>query len=260
MSGKPALRAGVVGCGPIGKLHAAAACRSPVRQARERVRHRSRASRSAWRGGGRRRRGPHPRFEDLLVLDVPRRGDRGDPRPSPCRGGPVGDHRLGATSSARSPWRRRPRTPGGWSMRPRDRGVVLGVHHNRRFGFGYRIRPADSSTRAARRRAERCVILHVVDRTPRPEVARVPEVILTTLLTHHLDLARWFGGEATLISTRFGPADPAAAQLRRTVATDPRIRRRRPRIDRRRVSRRPDVHVRACRARGQPRLGERSRT
>ena len=64
----------------------------------------------------------------------------------------------------------------------------------------------------------RHVIIHVLDRTPRPEVAVVPEVILTTLLTHHLDLARWFGGEVAPISARFGPPDPAAAQLRRDVA------------------------------------------
>src|SRR5262249_36030375 len=61
-------------------------------------------------------------------------------------------------------------------------------------------------------------VFQVLDRPPRREVARLPEVILTTLLTHHLDLARWFGGEVASIRARFGPEDPAAPRLRRDVA------------------------------------------
>jgi predicted dehydrogenase len=94
-------------------------------------------------------------------------------------------------------------------------GVALGVDHNRRFGFGYRT--ARRLVDEGRLGPQHCVVFHVVDRTPRPEVARSPEVILTTLLIHHLDLARWFAGEVSQISCRFGPGDPFAAQLRRAA-------------------------------------------
>jgi predicted dehydrogenase len=96
------------------------------------------------------------------------------------------------------------------------RGVTLGVDHNRRFGFGYRT--ARELLEDGRLGRVRQVVIHILDRTPRPEVARVPEVILTTLLTHHLDLARWFGGEVASIQARFGPEDPASPRLRRDVA------------------------------------------
>ncbi len=95
------------------------------------------------------------------------------------------------------------------------RGVILGVDHNRRFGFGYRT--ARRLVDEGRVGPLHCMVFHVVDRTPRPEVVRTPEVILTTLLTHHLDLARWFGGDVRLISCRFGPRDPGAGNLRRSV-------------------------------------------
>ena len=42
-------------------------------------------------------------------------------------------------------------------------------------------------------------------------------MILTTLLTHHLDLARWFGGEVASITARFGPEDALDTHLRRDV-------------------------------------------
>jgi predicted dehydrogenase len=96
-----------------------------------------------------------------------------------------------------------------------ERGVFLGVDHNRRFGFGYRM---------ARRIVDEGEIgrvslvgLHVLDRTPPARVAIVPEVILTTLLTHHLDLARWFGGDVKRIRTRFGELDCSAPRLRHDV-------------------------------------------
>ncbi len=105
--------------------------------------------------------------------------------------------------------------PAGSSTRPLRRGVMLGVDHNRRFGFGYRT--AHALFEDARLGRVRQVLIHVLDRTPRPEVARVPEVILTTLLTHHLDLARWFGGEVASILARFGPGDRAESWLRRDL-------------------------------------------
>jgi myo-inositol 2-dehydrogenase/D-chiro-inositol 1-dehydrogenase len=95
------------------------------------------------------------------------------------------------------------------------RDVMLGVDHNRRFGFGYQI--AHGLLVEGELGSMRQVVIHVLDRPPRPEVARVPEVILTTLLTHHLDLARWFGGEVASIQARFGPEDTAAPRLRQDV-------------------------------------------
>ena len=95
------------------------------------------------------------------------------------------------------------------------RGVMLGVDYNRRFGFGYRH--ARTLLEDGKLGDVRQVLIHVLDRTPRPDVARFPEVILTTLLTHHLDLARWFGGEVAAIIARFSPADPSASGLRRDV-------------------------------------------
>jgi myo-inositol 2-dehydrogenase/D-chiro-inositol 1-dehydrogenase len=92
---------------------------------------------------------------------------------------------------------------------------MLGVDYNRRFGFGYR--QARSLLDGGRLGDLHHLLIHVLDRTPRPEVARFPEVILTTLLTHHLDLARWFGGEVAAIAARFGPPDPSASGLRRNV-------------------------------------------
>jgi predicted dehydrogenase len=74
-----------------------------------------------------------------------------------------------------------------------ERGVALGVDYNRRFGFGYRTarRLVDEG---AIGRVESCLV-RVTDPVPPPAVARHPYVMFTTLLTHHLDLARWFGGE-----------------------------------------------------------------
>ncbi len=93
--------------------------------------------------------------------------------------------------------------------------MTLGVDHNRRFGFGYRV--AHDLLGAGQLGGVRQVVFHVLDRPPRRDVARVPEVILTTLLTHHLDLARWFGGEVASITARFGPEDALAPHLRRDV-------------------------------------------
>lgn len=74
-----------------------------------------------------------------------------------------------------------------------DRGVRLAVDYNRRFAFGYRTakRLFDEG---AIGRLEYCLV-RVSDPIPPAEVARHPHVILTTLLTHHLDLMRFFGGE-----------------------------------------------------------------
>ena len=95
------------------------------------------------------------------------------------------------------------------------RGVRLGVDYNRRFGYGYETARGLLDSRRLGKVQQ--VLIHVLDRAPRAEVARVPEVILTTLLTHHIDLARWFGGEVASIAAHFGPIDPREPRVRRDV-------------------------------------------
>jgi myo-inositol 2-dehydrogenase/D-chiro-inositol 1-dehydrogenase len=74
-----------------------------------------------------------------------------------------------------------------------DRPVHLGVDYNRRFAFGYRTakRLLDDGAIGPIRRC----LIDVSDRTPPRHVARHPLVIFTTLLTHHFDLLRFYGGE-----------------------------------------------------------------
>jgi predicted dehydrogenase len=86
------------------------------------------------------------------------------------------------------------------------RGVQLGVNYNRRFGFAYR--KARELIEAGRAGELRHLAIHVTDHTPRPGQASFPEAILTRLLTHHLDLARWLGGEVATASAAFGPPAP----------------------------------------------------
>lgn len=84
----------------------------------------------------------------------------------------------------------------------RDQGRFLAVDHNRRFGFGYawaaellaqdEIGPVQQ------------MLVQVTDGWPRPEVIHCPEVMLTTLLTHHIDLVRWLTGEIESVQATFG--------------------------------------------------------
>jgi UDP-N-acetylglucosamine 3-dehydrogenase len=73
------------------------------------------------------------------------------------------------------------------------RGVHLAVDYNRRFAFGYQT--AKELLDQGKIGKLNYVLLRVSDRTPPGRVARHANVILTTLLTHHLDLLRWYGGE-----------------------------------------------------------------
>jgi predicted dehydrogenase len=82
------------------------------------------------------------------------------------------------------------------------RGVRLGVDYNRRFGFGYRH--ARTLLDAGRVGAVTHAVIHVVDRPARPEVARVPHAILTSLITHHIDLMRFLCGEIVSVHASFG--------------------------------------------------------
>ncbi len=91
-----------------------------------------------------------------------------------------------------------------------ERDVHLAVDYNRRFAFGYRT---------ARKHLDQgsigkldCIVLRVSDRTPRAEVARNPYVMFTTLLTHHLDLMRFYGGEIRRLHALAG--EPAGALVR----------------------------------------------
>ncbi len=74
-----------------------------------------------------------------------------------------------------------------------DRGLQLAVDYNRRFASGYRQAHDWFSDR--RIGQLEYAIVRVTDPTPPAKVARNPYVILTTLLTHHFDLVRWFGGD-----------------------------------------------------------------
>jgi predicted dehydrogenase len=85
-----------------------------------------------------------------------------------------------------------------------DRGVFLGVNYNRRFGFGYRRAKQllDSPSALPPRQA----ILQVSDGVPSP-LADQPHALLTSLVSHHLDLLRWFGGDfRSLMATMQGPS------------------------------------------------------
>jgi predicted dehydrogenase len=94
-------------------------------------------------------------------------------------------------------------------------GVQLAVNYNRRYGFGYRKARELVDGGAIGPPAH--LLFHVTDRSPSPDLARNPTVILTTLLTHHLDLARYYCGEVRSIHAEF--SEPASdAVLRCDVA------------------------------------------
>ncbi len=72
-------------------------------------------------------------------------------------------------------------------------GVQLAVDYNRRFAFGYRTarQLLDEGAIGA---PQYCQI-RVIDPTPSRTVVRHKHVMFTTLLTHHFDLARFYFGE-----------------------------------------------------------------
>ena len=85
-----------------------------------------------------------------------------------------------------------------------ERKVHLGVDYNRRLGFGYRqakdLLAAETSGRL------RQATIQVCDGIP-ASLAQHPYSLLTSLVSHHLDLLRWFGGEVrSLHATLSGPS------------------------------------------------------
>ncbi len=94
------------------------------------------------------------------------------------------------------------------------RGVWLGVDYNRRFGFGYRT--AREMLDAGEIGALEYCLLRVSDVTPPTAVARHRYVMFTTLLTHHLDLMRHFGGEICRVHATSG--DDPSERLMRSVS------------------------------------------
>jgi predicted dehydrogenase len=94
-----------------------------------------------------------------------------------------------------------------------ERGLQLGVDYNRRFAFGYRTAKQWLASGSIGK-LNYC-LLRVSNRTPPVEVARTAEVMFTTLLTHHLDLMRYYGGEIRSLHARAG--DEAPGELLKSV-------------------------------------------
>lgn len=79
----------------------------------------------------------------------------------------------------------------------------LAVNFNRRFGWGYQL--AREWITHGRIGSVTQVLIHVTDGSPPPAVAREPLVMLTTLLVHHFDLLRFLAGEVHSVSATGGP-------------------------------------------------------
>jgi UDP-N-acetylglucosamine 3-dehydrogenase len=76
----------------------------------------------------------------------------------------------------------------------------FGVTFNRRYAFGYRHAKQLVDEGAIGK--IRQILVQVTDGTPSPKVATRPDVICWTLLGHHFDLIRYFGGEVARVSSR----------------------------------------------------------
>ena len=81
----------------------------------------------------------------------------------------------------------------------------LAVDYNRRFGFGY-ARAHDLLT-AGRIGAVTHAALRVTDGIPAFVKGRGPYAFLFSMLTHHIDLLRWFCGEVTSVHARCARPD-----------------------------------------------------
>jgi myo-inositol 2-dehydrogenase/D-chiro-inositol 1-dehydrogenase len=185
---KPSLRVAVIGCGPIGMLHAqavAASARATLVGVCDLDP--ARAQQAARRCSVAAYTSPQDLFAaggvDAVTIATP---DHAHVEPA-----------LAAIAGGCHVFCEKPlATNAGDAVRVADaaaeRNVYLAVDYNRRFAFGYRTARAwfDEGRIGT---LEYCLI-RVSDRTPPPEVARTPHAIFTTLLTHHFDLALWYGG------------------------------------------------------------------
>jgi predicted dehydrogenase len=208
-----ALRVGVVGCGPIGALHAAAARASPVAQLV------SVCDLDPDRAAALARR-LSPEIVCRLRLEDVLANDNIDVITVATPDHLHVDVVLAAVAAGCHVFCEKPLATTAADARrmvegAAQRGVRLGVDYNRRFGFGYQT--ARRLVDEGKIGLPRTVKIDVRDRPPRSEVATYPEVILTTLLTHHLDLARWFGGDVNSVWTRFSEIHPSVPRLRRDL-------------------------------------------
>ncbi|MGD9720851.1 MAG: Gfo/Idh/MocA family protein [Pirellulales bacterium] len=85
-------------------------------------------------------------------------------------------------------------------------GTHLAVNYNRRYGPGYR--QAWKWLRRGRIGALDSLTFRICDPTPPARVARGPYVMLTTLLVHFLDLAGWYAGAIRRVRAKAGDAAP----------------------------------------------------
>jgi predicted dehydrogenase len=81
-----------------------------------------------------------------------------------------------------------------------QRNRSLAVNYNRRYGFGYQH--ARRLLRDGEIGELRQCWLQVTDGTPPPRVATRPDAILWTLLTHHFDLINYIAGEVRRLHAR----------------------------------------------------------
>src|SRR5262249_27235828 len=82
-------------------------------------------------------------------------------------------------------------------------GVHLAVDYNRRFSFGYR--KAQELVAAGRIGKIMHALIRVTDGVPASMANRGPYALLYTLMSHHIDLLRVFGGEIVSVFAAFGP-------------------------------------------------------
>lgn len=187
------LRVAQVGCGAVGALHAAGIERSGV------ARLVATCDTSAERAARLAERCQARSYSDLGTLLETHRPDAVlVATPDPLHGEIV----LAALAAGCHVFCEKPlatRVPEARAMvaAARAAGRELGVDYNRRFGFGYQTarRLADAGRAGLIQRA----VIEVIDGPPGLAVRQHSLVMLTTLLTHHIDLARWFLGEVEAV-------------------------------------------------------------
>lgn len=216
MSEPGALRVAVIGCGPVGDLHARAIAGSPVaelvgvcdldldraRRLGRRMGVRHQASAAELLAG-----------EPPDAVTVATSDDRHV------------DVVLGALSAGCHVFCEKPLAPTAREARElveaaERQNLSLGVDHNRRFGFGYETAKRLVSDGTVGRIAH--AALSVTDATLPSGRVTGPFNILTTLLTHHIDLLRWLCGEIVSVEAVFAGGE--SETLRRGVVLSFRFR------------------------------------